>query len=185
MNLDIRKTKIPGCYELQPAVFQDQRGCFVKTFHREAFLTKNLHVEFAEEYYSISAAGVLRGIHVQLPPHDHVKIVYCTAGEVMDVVVDLRVGSPTYGLFEIFHLSAERANMVYLVEGLAHGFYVTKGPAIVMYKASTVHALHADQGIHWTSLGIPWPDPNPVISERDSQFPLFHDFVSPFCYEGE
>jgi dTDP-4-dehydrorhamnose 3,5-epimerase len=184
VKVDVRKTKIPGCFELQLAKFQDQRGCFVKTFHREVFLRHQLEAEFAEEYYSVSATGVLRGMHVQLPPHDQVKIVHCAAGEVMDVVVDLRTGSPTYGAFEVFRLSAERANMVYMAKGLAHGFYVIDGPAMVMYKATTVHAPEADQGVRWNSLNIPWPDPNPVVSERDRQFPPFHEFVSPFIYEG-
>ncbi|MGG1664126.1 dTDP-4-dehydrorhamnose 3,5-epimerase [Brevibacillus sp. NRS-1366] len=183
MNFAIQKTKIPGCYEMVPKRFTDQRGAFIKTFHKDEFAENQLHVHFAEEYHSISSKGVLRGLHFQIPPKDHVKIVYCVFGEIMDVVVDLRVGSPAYGAYEIFQLSADKANMVYIPTGLAHGFYVCREPAIVMYKASTVHAPEFDSGIHWASLGIEWPDRNPIISEKDSELPPFHKFKSPFRYQ--
>lgn len=185
MNVDIIHTTISGCFEMFPKRISDERGSFVKTFHRDVFLEHHLPVQFAEEYYSVSGNGVLRGLHFQLPPHDQIKIVYCLSGEVMDVVVDLRVGSPTYGDYRIFQLSAEKANMVYIPKGLAHGFFVSKEPAIVMYKASAVYAPDSDCGIHWNSLGIPWPDKAPIISERDSQFPPLHQFVSPFTFRDD
>ncbi|KQL50089.1 dTDP-4-dehydrorhamnose 3,5-epimerase [Brevibacillus choshinensis] len=163
----------------------DKRGSFTKTFHVDEFQKNELQVQFAEDYYSISNKDVLRGLHFQLPPHDHVKMVYCLTGEVMDAVVDLRVGSPAYGTYEIFQLSADKANILYIPKGLAHGFYVSKEPALVMYKASSVYSQDFDFGIRWDSLGIPWPSRNPIISERDSNFPPFHQFASPFSYQEE
>lgn len=182
MNIDLSPTKITGCYEMVVKNATDIRGRFVKTFHKDGFLKNHLEVQFDEDYYSISHQGVLRGLHFQLPPNDHTKVVYCPYGEVMDVVVDLRIGSPTYGAYEIFQLSGDKPNMVYIPKGLAHGFYVCQGPAIVMYKASSVYSAESDCGIHWASLGIPWPDSSPIISERDSRFPPLDQFSSPFLY---
>jgi len=97
----------------------------VKIFNEEAFRAADLATRFAEEYYSVSRRRVLRGLHFQVPPHEHTKVVYCTDGDVLDVVLDLRAGSPTFGLHHLFRLSARRRNMVYIPAGLAHGFYVT------------------------------------------------------------
>jgi dTDP-4-dehydrorhamnose 3,5-epimerase len=178
------KSSIPGCYEIHPAIFQDERGSFVKTFHTDFFSTNGLESRFVEEYHSHSLRGVLRGLHFQLPPQEHVKVVYCVSGEVFDVVVDLRLGSPAYGKFETFTLNADKANMVYIPAGLAHGFYaLTK--AIMMYKVSTLYSSAHDTGILWNSLEIPWPDRNPILSKRDSQFSAFKDFVNPFRYKTE
>lgn len=185
MNVDRKHSNISGCFELIPKKFQDERGFLVKTYHQDTFGKLKLQTHFEEEFYSVSAEGVLRGMHFQLPPHDHVKIVSCLLGEIMDVVVDVRVGSPTYGAYEVFHLSSDRANMLYIPKGLAHGFYVSKGPALVLYKTSTIHAPNADGGIHWKSLGIPWPNPAPLISDKDDKLPPLHLFASPFSYTDE
>ena len=182
MQMQIHHTPIQGCYEILPRVFKDGRGSFVKTFHQEVFAKHQLETEFAEEYYSVSYQNVLRGLHFQLPPHAHTKIVYCVLGQVIDAVVDLRVGSPTYGQFATFDVSAEKANIIYIPPGLAHGFYVTSETAIMMYKVSTVYAPESDTGIRWDSVGINWPSPNPIVSERDSGFVALSDFTSPFVY---
>jgi dTDP-4-dehydrorhamnose 3,5-epimerase len=176
------ETKIPGCYEFQLNVFKDERGSFVKTFHQDIFSSYQLETNFAEEYYSVSHRNVLRGLHFQLPPQEHTKIAYCVQGQVLDVVVDLRVGSPTYGKFETFDLSAEKANLIYIPPGLAHGFYVISEMAIMMYKVSTVYSSEHDRGILWNSAGIPWPSTNPIVSKRDSSFATLSDFNSPFVY---
>ena len=180
--MELRQTKISGCYELTPKVFTDVRGTFVKTFHENVFQDYGLDTNFTEEYYSNSHKNVLRGLHFQTPPRDHTKVVYCVLGEVMDVVVDLRVGSPTYGKFETFNLSAEKANLVYVPRGLAHGFYVTSDLAIMMYKVSTVYCPENDAGLLWNSIGIPWLSENPIMSKRDREFVKFADFDSPFVY---
>ncbi len=182
--MELRETKIAGCYELTPKIFTDIRGKFVKTFHTEIFQDYGLETQFAEEYYSCSTRNVLRGLHFQTPPKAHTKLVYCVLGDVTDVVVDLRVGSPTYGKFETFELSAEKANLVYVPHGLAHGFYVTSETAIMMYKVSTVYAPDCDFGILWNSVDIPWMSEQPIISQRDREFIKFADFDSPFVYGG-
>lgn len=180
--MQIRETKIPGCYEITPDVFKDERGSFVKTFHQDIFNSYHLETNFAEEYYSVSHWNVLRGLHFQLPPEAHTKMVYCVQGQVIDAVVDLRVGSPSFGQFALFDLSAEKANTLYIPPGLAHGFYVTGETAIMMYKVSTVYSPEHDTGIHWDSVGIPWPCTEPIISKRDSCFAALSEFKSPFIY---
>ncbi|SMC39080.1 dTDP-4-dehydrorhamnose 3,5-epimerase [Sporomusa malonica] len=180
----IKTCKIPGCFELLPDVHCDHRGVFVKTFHEEIFSNYGLITSFAEEYYSGSHKKVLRGLHFQAPPMDHIKMVYCVQGSVLDVVVDLRVGSPTYGQFEAFQLSADLHNMIYIPRGLAHGFYVQSEYAIMLYKVTTVYSPEHDCGISWSSIGYSWPDSTPIISARDSDFIDLKDFKSPFRYEG-
>lgn len=179
----LQKAKIEGCFELQPKVLNDNRGRFVKIFHEQEFSVMGLETNFAEEYYSVSKKNVIRGLHFQLPPMDHVKMVYCIEGEVMDAVVDLRVGSPTYGQFELFELSATKANGLYIPKGMAHGFCVRSEQAIMVYKVSTVYSSHCDAGMLWNSVGIPWPTGNPILSDRDQGFPIIDELVSPFRYE--
>ncbi len=183
MDLSIRKTKISGCYELLPKKINDERGFFVKTFHLDVFNDNNLETSFAEEYYSLSHRGVLRGLHFQVPPQEHTKLVYCVYGQVMDVVVDLRVGSPTYGKFQVFELNSESANMIYVPQGLAHGFLTVSEKAIMLYKVTTVYSPEHDVGVLWNSLGIPWSIAKPVVSKRDNSFTSFSDFKSPFVYK--
>lgn len=182
--MEIRETSIPGCVEISPKVLRDERGLFVKTFNQELFAERGLATHFAEEYYTFSRRGVLRGLHFQVPPRDHIKLVYCASGEVLDAVVDLRVGSPAYGRFETFELSAEKANMIYIPAGLAHGFYVTGSDGLLVYHVTTVHSPEHDTGILWSSAGIPWPDRNPFLSRRDREFVPLADFTSPFVYGG-
>ena len=164
-------------------MFRDKRGLFVKTLHADAFSNLGLERNFAEEYYTFSLPRVLRGLHFQVPPYDHLKIVYCAQGEVMDAVVDLRRGSPTYGKHEIFRLSPEKGNMVYIPSGFAHGFYVTGIEALMVYKVTTIYSPEHDSGILWNSVGISWPDSAPILSEKDHNFPAFEGYKSPFSYE--
>lgn len=180
---DLLPSKLAGCVELQPKVFDDARGRFVKVFHEQAFTALGLETDFAEEYYSVSHKNVIRGMHFQLPPMDHVKMVYCVQGEVMDVVVDLRVGSPTYGHHAVFELSASKANSIYIPKGMAHGFCARSEEAIMVYKVSTVYAPAQDAGILWNSLGVTWPTSEAILSVRDQSFPAFAQFESPFRYE--
>lgn len=182
MNIQVRDTNISGCYEITAPVFTDERGVLVKTFHSKTFIEQKFNSTFCESYYTISHTNVLRGLHFQNPPEDHVKVVYCVSGEIMDVVVDLRKGSSSYGKYEIFHLTQDKANMVYIPEGLAHGYYVKSGPAIMMYQVSKAYSPTHDSGIHWSSVKIPWPNTNPVISEKDKHLPDFADFKSPFNF---
>ncbi|MBU2513654.1 dTDP-4-dehydrorhamnose 3,5-epimerase family protein [bacterium] len=175
-------TKISGCYEIIPHIFEDYRGYLVKIIHKETFNEHGLISNFTEEFYSCSKKGVLRGLHFQVPPRDCYKIVYCVSGEVLDAVVDLRVGSPTYLNHILIGLSAAQGNALYIPPGLAHGFYVTSGNAIMIYKTSISYSPEHDWGILWNSAGILWPDADPIISVRDSKFMSLKMYVSPFVY---
>ena len=185
MNMDVRQTSLPGCQELIPKVVRDDRGSFAKTFHEPTFLAHGLWIDFKEEYFSLSRRGVLRGLHFQTPPHEHVKIVYCPQGQVRDVVLDLRVGSPTYGRWETVVLDGEKGNMLYIPAGFAHGFHVTSDSALMMYKVSTVYSPENDKGILWSSIGFDWGVSAPLVSPRDAAFPPFSQFESPFTYRQQ
>jgi len=177
-------TVLPGCFELQPRVFSDPRGVFVKTFHRDVFKQLGLATEWAEQYYSISEPGVVRGIHFQRPPDDHAKLVYCIAGSVLDIVLDLRMGSPTYGKHIRIELNARLGNMLYIPSGLAHGFCTYDDTATLVYNVTSVYEPSSDSGIRWDSAGIEWPCATPKLSERDRNFPTLAEFISPFQFES-
>jgi dTDP-4-dehydrorhamnose 3,5-epimerase len=121
-------------------------------------------------------------MHFQVPPHDHVKVVYCVQGQVFDVLVDLRLGSPTYGQSTSVILDAEKGNYLYIPNGLAHGFCTVSETATLVYKVTTVHVPGSDSGIAWNSLGVEWPVNHPILSERDRSFVALRHFQSPFVY---
>lgn len=179
----LKEIKLAGLFEVQPRVFDDERGRFVKIFHQDEFIKFGLETSFKEEYYSHSREGVIRGMHFQLPPHDHVKLVYCVHGEVQDVVLDLRKGSPTYGQTATVQLSAEHGNYLYIPKGLAHGFCTTSTTATLVYKVSTVYNPQHDSGVRWNSFGYSWPSQKPIISARDTSLQPFSEFETPFFYE--
>ena len=176
--------KLMGCFEIQNDPFSDQRGTFVKTYRQDIFEQHRFATEFKEEYYSASKKGVIRGLHFQIPPYDHEKFVYCCTGSVMDVIVDLRVGSPTYGEYEAIEISAELANAIYIPKGMAHGFQVLSDWAVMIYKVTSLYAPNADCGLRWDSMGIPWKNGEVIVSDRDKNFTCFADFCSPFVYES-
>jgi len=178
----IRETGIPGCLEITPPVFTDDRGTFVKTFIQDEFTSHGLVAGFAEEYFTVSIRNVLRGLHFQTPPFDHYKIVSCLAGRVLDAVVDLRVGSPAFGRHELFELDAAQRKILYLPPGVAHGFYAVTDQALMTYKVTTAYSSAHDSGVLWSSAGIPWPCTQPVISARDAGFQSLDVFESPFIF---
>ena len=176
----IIETPVPGCFEILPAAWRDHRGSFVKHFHAAQFQALGLEAGFPEEFYTKSHARVLRGLHFVAPPYDQVKVVTCVSGSVLDAVVDLRVGSPSFGNYVLRELNDERCNMMYIEKGMAHGFYVPCGEAVLLYRVSTMYSPLHDCGIRWDSAGIPWPISDPVISSRDAALPLLEAFQSPF-----
>jgi dTDP-4-dehydrorhamnose 3,5-epimerase len=178
----VSQCPIPGCLEIQPSLIDDERGRFVKVFHAACFADLGLNADFREDYYSRSRKGVIRGMHFQKPPADHDKLVYCTEGSVFDVVLDLRAGSPSYGQVAHFTLSADRANLLYIPKGLAHGFCATSAQATLIYKVSTEYSPKNDVGILWSSLPVVWPTTHPIVSARDQAFKPLSEFVSPFVY---
>jgi dTDP-4-dehydrorhamnose 3,5-epimerase len=176
----INKTKIDGYYEIILKKFIDSRGSFVKIFNHSSFKKYGLDTNFVEQYYSCSKQSVLRGMHFQLPPEDHNKFVYCISGSVMDVAVDLRLNSKTYGQYDTVILSAEKTNMVYLTKGLAHGFYTLSDTAVTVYNVTSEYNPKLDAGIKWDSIGVIWPNNSSIISERDSSFIELEKFKSPW-----
>jgi len=178
--MEVVKTNIKGCFELQPRIFKDSRGSLVKTFHKEVFQENKLITDFTEEYYSTSKKDVLRGLHFQTPPDDHVKCVTCVFGKIFDVVVDLRKNSKTYKKHFTIELDSKKGNMLYIPKGLAHGFLVLSDEAIFLNRTSTVYSPTNDAGIHWDSCDIDWPIKNPILSEKDRLMVNLKDFNSPF-----
>lgn len=178
----MRLTELPlsGCFLLQPRVFQDARGRFVKPLVVSELQAHGLRTDFVEQYHSTSAPGVVRGMHFQTPPHEHAKLVYCASGAVADVLLDLRRQSPTYGQAIELLLTAESGQALYLAAGIAHGFVAIEEPALMIYNVTSEYAPAHDSGVLWNSFAFDWGVAAPVMSERDRGFPTLADFVSPF-----
>lgn len=172
-----KSTSIEGVWLLENFVSLDKRGTFVKTFHANAFREQGLTVDFQESYYSISHKNVIRGMHFQLPPYEHDKLVYVTQGDILDVIVDLRSASSTYGQYVAISLP-EHTHAVYIPRGCAHGFLTLSETATVVYNVTSVYAPQADAGIRWDSFGFEWPVQAPIISDRDSEFKMMNEFVA-------
>lgn len=171
---------IGGVYEIVPEIFRDKRGEFTKIFHTEFFEQNNLNTHWKEQYYSLSTKDVIRGMHFQTPPFDHDKLVTCVQGTVIDVVLDLRKSSPTYGLFDQFELNSRLGNSLYIPKGCAHGFLVKSDTALLLYNVSTIFNADSDSGIRWNSFGMNWPTNTPIISEKDENLPDLKSFITPF-----
>lgn len=172
--------KMSGVRLFEPRVFHDQRGDFVKTFHVEAYAELGINFTVAEEFYSVSRKNVLRGMHFQLPPHDHAKVVYCVAGRVLDVVLDLRKNSSTFGKSLGVEMGVGEHRILYIPPGFAHGFLALEDNSLMIYQTSTTHAPSHDAGIRWDSFGFEWPVQQPIISDRDAAFGTFAGYSSPF-----
>jgi len=170
---------LPGATLVALKRFEDARGSFVKTFARSAFEAAGVDFDFREEFYSFSRRDVVRGMHFQLPPHDHVKLVYCAAGSVLDVLVDLRRGAGLGRVASVV-LSADEPSLLVIPKGVAHGFRALRDDSLMVYKTSTEHAPSHDAGIRWDSFGFEWGVTAPVVSQRDAGHPSLADFDSPF-----
>lgn len=164
------KSKIDGCFIIESENKLDKRGTFVKVFNDSLFKQNNIHASFKESFYSISCKNSLRGMHYQKSPHPIAKLVYCAEGEVLDVFLDIRKDSPTFGKFDSCLLSQENAKMAYLPEGIAHGFLSLSERSIVCYLQSGEYNQEADAGILWNSFGMDWNVSDPIISDRDKNF---------------
>ena len=181
--MERRPTPVEGCHELWLDPKPDRRGEFLKLFHATTFSDLGLHFEVRELFWSRSHADVVRGLHFQAPPADVAKLVCCLDGSVLDVVVDLRVGSPTYHAHCVLPLSATAANAVFVPEGCAHGFLVTGGDALVLYAQSGEWDGEREGGILWSSVDVDWPIEagRAVVSDRDAAFPRLDELASPFA----
>ena len=179
---NVLPTNLAGLVCLQPRIFTDHRGSFVKTFHDQMFRDLGLPFETREEFFSTSGKNVIRGMHFQAPPADHAKLVYCVSGAVLDVILDIRSQSPTYGQVAAQELSEANRRALYIPAGFAHGFLSLTEGSLMVYKTSTVHNPACDKGVRWDSFGFQWPlaGVTPVLSKRDLELPPLADFNSPF-----
>ncbi|MFA6395849.1 MAG: dTDP-4-dehydrorhamnose 3,5-epimerase family protein [Sulfurimonas sp.] len=180
--MNIINTKIQGLKILEPKIIEDTRGRFTKVFNNDFFKTNNLSLTIAESYFSISHKDVIRGMHFQTPPYDHIKLVYVPKGEIVDVVLDIRKKSPTYGDFFRINLSDENGKILIIPKGLAHGFKSLQNNTNVTYMQTSCYAPSNDGGIHFDSFGFDWEINNPRLSERDVSFSSFTTFNSPFLF---
>lgn len=183
--MKITQTQLHGVYIVETDAFQDDRGTFIKTFHEDTFKEHGIHVDFKESFYSTSKKDVIRGMHFHLPPKAHAKLVYVTHGSVLDVVVDLRKDSPTYGHYTSMELTAQNHRMTYIPVGCAHGFLSLEDNTCMVYLQSGVYDKECDAGITHDSFGMIWPVENPIISKRDKDFPTLEAFDSPFIEHHE
>ena len=179
------KTKIDGLYIIEPKVFIDKRGSFLETFNQKIFEEVIGKVHFVQDNESTSLKGVVRGLHFQTPPFAQAKLVRCTHGKILDVVVDLRKGSSTYGKSNTIILSSENKCQLYIPRGFAHGFLVLSDIAIFSYKVDNIYSPDFDAGIRWkdNELDIQWggvEESELIINEKDANLPLFSNFNSPF-----
>ncbi|MGM9979555.1 MAG: dTDP-4-dehydrorhamnose 3,5-epimerase [Clostridium sp.] len=186
-NFKFTETKIKGVYIIEPKVFGDNRGYFMETYNKEHFAEAGLTMNFVQDNESSSSKGVLRGLHFQTK-HTQGKLVRVTKGEVFDVAVDLRKGSPTYGQWEGVVLSAENKKQFYIPEGFAHGFLVLSDHAIFNYKCTDFYCPEGEGGVLWNDpdIGIEWPldgIDNIILSEKDKVHPTLKDLNVPFEYK--
>lgn len=180
--MEILKTSIGGLLILKPSVFEDERGYFFESFNHEKFLQHGLEMAFVQDNESKSKKGVLRGMHFQSPPFAQGKLVRVMRGRVLDVAVDIRKGSPTYGKWHSVELSGENKWMYWIPAGFAHGFLTLEDETVFFYKCTNVYNKDAEWCIRWNDpdLNIDWGMADPIVSKRDSHAPFFKDFNSLF-----
>lgn len=184
--MNIISTHIPGVVIIEPRLFKDDRGYFFESFSERDFNTQVREVKFVQDNESMSSYGVMRGLHFQRPPYTQSKLVRCVKGAVLDVAVDIRKGSPTYGQYVAVELTEENHRQFFVPRGFAHGFAVLSETAIFQYKCDNFYHPEADGGISILddSLGIDWriPTDHAILSEKDTKHPLLKDFDSPFDF---
>ena len=184
--MEIIKTGIEGLLILEPRIFQDARGYFFESFSQREFEERVGHVHFVQDNESMSTYGVMRGLHFQRPPYTQTKLVRCVSGRVLDVAVDIRQGSPTYGQHVAVELTDENHRQFFIPKGFAHGFAVLSETAVFQYKCDEFYHPEADAGISILdeSLGIDWriPMDKAILSDKDTRHGMLADFQSPFTY---
>jgi dTDP-4-dehydrorhamnose 3,5-epimerase len=170
------ETSLAGVLLIEPDMFRDNRGFFMETFHQRKYVEGGVNVLFVQDNHSHSKRGTLRGLHYQLE-HAQAKLVYVARGEIFDVVVDIRRGSPSFAQFLGTHLSNENRRQLFVPEGFAHGFCVLSDTADVIYKCTDFYAPTDEYGVLWSdpTIDIDWPLQNPILSEKDQQNPKLGD----------
>lgn len=182
--MNVIKTPIEGLLIIEPRVFHDARGYFVETYNEQRYREAGVDAMFVQDNQSCSTYGVVRGLHFQKPPYTQAKLVSCTKGRVLDVAVDLRKESPTYGKWFSVELSEENHRQFYIPRGFAHGFSVLSEQAVFTYKCDNLYHPETEGGLLLSDpdVAIDWqvPEDKRVISEKDTKHPLFKDLISPF-----
>jgi len=172
------ETALPGVFLIEPGVFPDNRGFFMETYHKGRYGEGGIDATFVQDNYSHSRRGTLRGLHYQLE-HAQAKLVYVVTGEIFDVAVDIRKGSPTFGQWIGDYLSAENRRQIFIPEGFAHGFCIVSGEADVIYKCTDFYTPGDEYGIFWADpeIKIEWPMKDVVLSDKDGRNPRLSDLA--------
>ncbi|GGK87480.1 dTDP-4-dehydrorhamnose 3,5-epimerase [Rufibacter glacialis] len=180
--MQVTKYPIEGIVEITPRIFADERGAFLETFSAKVFAEAGITETFVQDNLSVSKKGVLRGLHFQKPPFAQAKLVSVTAGKALDVAVDLRKGSPTYGQHVTCLLDAEKRNLFFIPVGFAHGFVALEEGTVFQYKCSNYYDKASEGGLLWNdpALNINWGIETPLVSEKDEILPVLEGFESPF-----
>lgn len=182
--MEVIKTDIEGVVIIEPRIFKDARGYFFESYSKKEFDNKVAHVDFVQDNESCSTKGVMRGLHFQRPPFSQAKLVRCVRGAVLDVAVDLRKGSPTFGRHVAVELTEDNHRQFFIPKGFAHGFAVLSDIAVFQYKCDEFYHPEADGGISLLdpALGIDWriSPAEAILSDKDTRHPLLCDFDSPF-----
>lgn len=181
----VREGSLPGVKLIEPVVFADSRGFFMESYNQERFASHGITTVFVQDNHSLSSeTGVLRGMHYQLAPRAQTKLVRVTAGAIYDVIVDIRRGSPTFGQWEAFELSAENKRQLLVPQGFAHGFCTLSPNTEVQYKVDCLYSAEHDRGIAWDdpAIGIAWPTDAPILSAKDAKHPSLAEAEHNFVY---
>jgi dTDP-4-dehydrorhamnose 3,5-epimerase len=178
----IEALKLAGTFKIILDPRRDARGYFVRTFDKAIFEAHGLVNDWVQENESFSTRNVVRGLHFQRPPYGETKLVRAVAGRIVDVFVDLRRGSATYGEWDAIELSAENQTAVYIPRGFAHGLCTPDAEGLVAYKVDSPYRPESEGGLRWNDpdLGIPWPVTDPIVSVKDTLWPRFREFTTPF-----
>ncbi|MBL4668863.1 MAG: dTDP-4-dehydrorhamnose 3,5-epimerase [Flavobacteriales bacterium] len=176
------KIEIEGLVVIDPNVFEDDRGHFYESYNKERFEKNGIKDLFVQDNQSLSQKGVLRGLHFQNPPCAQAKLIRVIKGKVLDIAVDLRKESPTYGEHYSIELSASNKKMFYIPTGFAHGFLTLEDDTIFSYKCSNFYNKESEDALLWNdaTLGIDWKIINPLLSDKDKEAPSFNQYISPF-----
>lgn len=184
--MEIIKTDIEGLIIIKPQIFKDSRGYFFESFSQREFNEKVTPIQFVQDNESYSSYGVMRGLHFQKPPYSQSKLVRCVKGSVLDVAIDIRKGSPTYGKHVAVELSAENHLQFFIPKGFAHGYAVLSKEAIFQYKCDEFYTPQSEGGIQLMdeSLGINWPisADDAILSDKDKKYPKLSEIISDFDY---
>ena len=180
--MEIQKTTIDGLLIITPTVFRDERGSFFEPYNKQLFASQGLDMEFVQDNQSVSYKGIIRGLHLQSPPFAQGKLVRVVCGSALDVAVDIRKSSPTFGQHVAVKLDSIENKLFWIPEGFAHGFIALEDNTIFQYKVTNFYNKESEMSIRWNdpTLNIQWGVEVPVISDKDMQSPLFEDFISPF-----